>query len=241
MVSALAGVTDALLALASEVPCGGRGEIAAAVGALLSRHEEVAAGLTGADQAMDTIRADAEALIASLGANLGRDLRPDELDHLLGHGELWSSRLVAAAMVGIGLPAAWVDIRPILVTDDRFGRAAPCVPMIEGRARECIEPLLTGGVIPVTQGFIGATPDAVPTTLGRGGSDYTAALLGAGRPNGDACGSSERSAAPPVLNRMTLRWHLPRRLSAASRRTWQLGPTSRPFMTDCWLPAAAWT
>ena len=98
---------------------------------------------------------------------------------MVGHGELWSSRLVAAAMAGIGLPAAWVDIRTIMVTDDRFGRATPCVQVLNTRARECLGPLLDGRMIPVTQGFIGATPDAVPTTLGRGGSDFTAALLGA--------------------------------------------------------------
>jgi aspartate kinase len=86
---------------------------------------------------------------------------------------------VAAAMAGIGLPAAWVDIRTIMVTDDRFGRATPCVQILNTRARECLGPLLDGSMIPVTQGFIGATPDAVPTTLGRGGSDFTAALLGA--------------------------------------------------------------
>jgi aspartate kinase len=82
-------------------------------------------------------------------------------------------------MTGAGVGAAWVDIRPIVVTDDRFGRATPYVQVLNTRARDCLGPLLDNGVIPVTQGFIGATPDAVPTTLGRGGSDFTAALLGA--------------------------------------------------------------
>jgi aspartate kinase len=179
VVSALAGVTDALLALASVVHSGTREEIVAAVDALVTRHEAVAEGLPDADQAMATVRADAEALLNSVTPAAGRRLRPAEMDCLLGHGELWSSRLVAAAMVGVGLRAAWVDIRPIMVTDDRFGRATPHVAVLAAHARECLGPMLEGGLIPVTQGFIGATPDAVTTTLGRGGSDFTAALLGA--------------------------------------------------------------
>jgi aspartate kinase len=125
------------------------------------------------------VRADAELLRASLSAALGRRLRQAELDELAGHGELWSSRLVAGAMQGTSLRSAWADIRPIMVTDDRFGRATPYVQMVNNRARECLRPLLENELIPVTQGFIGATPDGLPTTLGRGGSDFTAALLGA--------------------------------------------------------------
>jgi aspartate kinase len=179
VVSALAGVTDGLLALASSAYTGTRDELTAAVEALVRRHETVAMELPNADDAISTLYADAEALLASLTAAAGRRLRPAELDHLVGHGELWSSRLVAAAMAGSGLRAAWVDIRPIMVTDDRFGRATPYVQVLNIRARDCLGPLLDDWVIPVTQGFIGATPDAVPTTLGRGGSDFTAALLGA--------------------------------------------------------------
>ncbi|HEY7612080.1 MAG TPA: lysine-sensitive aspartokinase 3 [Gemmatimonadales bacterium] len=179
VVSALAGVTDSLLRLASLTHDGTPDELAAAVHALVGRHEAVAERLSDAGPAMATVHADAEALLAALTCAVGRRLRPDEMDYLVGHGELWSSRLVAAAMAGVGLRAAWVDIRPIMVTDDRFGRATPHVPLLAARARECLGPMLEAGLIPVTQGFIGATPDAVPTTLGRGGSDFTAALLGA--------------------------------------------------------------
>jgi aspartate kinase len=104
---------------------------------------------------------------------------PAELDAIAGRGELWSSRLVAAALAGAGLEAAWVDIRPVMVTDDRFTRATPSVQVLNTRARESLRPLIDAGRIPVTQGFIGATATGVPTTLGRGGSDFTAALLGA--------------------------------------------------------------
>jgi aspartate kinase len=179
VVSALAGVTDALLALASTVYAGSRDDLTAAVELLVRRHEAVAMEIPDADQAMAIVLADAEALLACLAAAAGRRLRPAEVDHLVGHGELWSSLLVTAAMTGAGLPASWVDIRPIMVTDDRFGRATPWPEVLAARARECLGPLLEQGLIPVTQGFIGATAEAVPTTLGRGGSDFTAALLGA--------------------------------------------------------------
>ena len=179
VVSALAKVTDALLSLAAAVHAGDGAGVDAGVAALLERHEATAGELTGAGSAMAAIAEDAAALRRELGAVLGRMLRPAELDALAGRGELWSSRLVAAAVAGAGLDATWVDIRPIMVTDARFGRATPSMPALTARARECLRPLLDLGRVPITQGFIGATPDGTPTTLGRGGSDFTAALLGA--------------------------------------------------------------
>jgi aspartate kinase len=179
VVSALAGITDGLLGLAAPVHAGDAEALDGAIDALVRRHESVAGVLPGAEPAVETVRADAESLRSSLSAAFGRRLRPAEMDALAGHGELWSSRLVAGAMHGAGVPSAWADIRPIMVTDDRFGRATPYVQMLNNRARECLRPLLEDELIPVTQGFIGATADGVPTTLGRGGSDFTAALLGA--------------------------------------------------------------
>jgi aspartate kinase len=179
VVSAFAGVTDALLALGPVVHAGDLAAIDATLGALVERHEATAHELPGGADALSAIADDVIELRRELGAALGRMLRPAELDALAGRGELWSSRLVSAALEGAGLDVAWVDIRPIMVTDDRFGRATPNLAALAGRARECLRPLLQAGRIPVTQGFIGATADGRPTTLGRGGSDFTAALLGA--------------------------------------------------------------
>ena len=177
VVSALAKVTDTLLALAHQIESddGGDGIIAA----LLERHEQIAAALPGAAPAMEDIHADAAELRRELRARLNRATSPAELDAIAGRGELWSSRLVAGALVGAGLDAAWVDIRPIMITDGRFTRAMPYIQVVNKRARDCLRPLAEQGKIPVTQGFIGATATGVPTTLGRGGSDFTAALLGA--------------------------------------------------------------
>jgi aspartate kinase len=177
VVSALAKVTDTLLALAQQAETDDGTD--AAVTALLERHEQIAAALPGARSALEEIHADATELRRELRARLGRRISPAELDAVAGRGELWSSRLVAAALAGAGLDAAWVDIRPIMITDGRFTRAMPYIQVVTKRARDCLRPLAERGQVPVTQGFIGATATGVPTTLGRGGSDFTAALLGA--------------------------------------------------------------
>ena len=179
VVSALAKATDALLELAAVVTAGDAGRLEGAIDALVARHAATADALPGGASAMPAIVEDAVALREELGAALGHRLRPAELDALAGRGELWSSRLVAAALEGAGVAAEWIDIRPIMVTDDRHGRATPYTQVLGARARACLQPLAAAGRVPVTQGFIGATPDGVPTTLGRGGSDFTAALLGA--------------------------------------------------------------
>jgi aspartate kinase len=179
VISALAQVTDGLLALARQCGSGDGAAIAASVAALLERHASIARELPGCSAAIDSITADAADLSGKVGAARDRRLSPAELDSVAGRGELWSSRLVAAAMAGAGLDAAWVDIRPILITDARFGRATPYIQVLNKRARDQLKPLAEAGRIPVTQGFIGATANGEATTLGRGGSDFTAALLGA--------------------------------------------------------------
>jgi aspartate kinase len=179
VVSALARITDTLLNLARRAGMADEAELDAGVAALRERHEQVARGLPGTTAALDAISHDAAALRQELGCVRRRTATPAELDAVAGRGELWSSRLVAAALAGAGLDAAWVDIRPVMITDDRFGRATPDIQVLNTRARESLRPLNDAGRIPVTQGFIGATATGVATTLGRGGSDFTAALLGA--------------------------------------------------------------
>jgi aspartate kinase len=181
VVSALARVTDMLLGLARRAEAGNDAAVDDAVGALVERHEQIASQLPGGAAALEVITADAEALQRELGCIDRRRVTLAELDAIASRGELWSSRLVAAALAGAGIEAVWVDIRPILVTDDRFTRATPYLQVVNTRVRECLRPLAEEGKVPVTQGFIGATATGVPTTLGRGGSDFTAAILGAAR------------------------------------------------------------
>jgi aspartate kinase len=179
VVSALARVTDALLNLAKRAGMADEAELEAGLSALLQRHEQVARELPNGAAALEAISSDGAALRQELGCVRRRMATPAELDAIAGRGELWSSRLVAAALAGAGLEAVWTDIRPVMVTDDRFTRATPYIQVLNTRARESLRPMIDSGQIPVTQGFIGSTAKGVATTLGRGGSDFTAALLGA--------------------------------------------------------------
>jgi aspartate kinase len=178
VVSALAGITDGLLVLARLAEMGGSGFHDRLAG-LLDRHEGMARELPGAEAAMAFIRGDGDGLARELEALGGRRASPRELDAITGRGELWSSRLITSALCGAEVPAEWVDVRTIMVTDDRFGRATPYTQVMSVRARERLTPLLERAVVPVTQGFIGATATGIPTTLGRGGSDFSASLIGA--------------------------------------------------------------
>jgi aspartate kinase len=179
IVSALAGVTDALLGLARQAETEDAAALDQAVASLVDRHRHMAEALPGAPAALDLITADAEELRSELVRIEDRSATPAQLDAIASRGELWSSRLVAAALVGAEVDAAWVDVRPLMITDTRHTRATPYLQVVNQRARDCLKPLCESGRIPVTQGFIGSTASGAPTTLGRGGSDFTAALLGA--------------------------------------------------------------
>ncbi|MFZ5623574.1 MAG: lysine-sensitive aspartokinase 3 [Gemmatimonadota bacterium] len=179
VVSALSKVTDALLDLARPIAAGDEAGVLRALEALDQRHASVASALPGAERAMEPIRDDLAAIRQQALGSLGQALAPRHLDALAGFGELWSSLIVTMAMQGAGLPAVWCDVRPVMRTDDRFTRATPLTEHLPERARAEFGPLLEAGKIPVTQGFLGSTLDGIPTTLGRGGSDFTASLLGA--------------------------------------------------------------
>ncbi|HEX9081155.1 MAG TPA: lysine-sensitive aspartokinase 3 [Holophagaceae bacterium] len=108
------------------------------------------------------------------GVALLRELSPRSMDAIASLGERLSTRIFAER-VG----AAWVDARTVLRTDDSFGEALPNPVVLRNLAARHLSPLLGEGRAVVTQGYIGATEDGLTTTLGRGGSDYSAALLGA--------------------------------------------------------------
>jgi aspartate kinase len=97
----------------------------------------------------------------------------------VSYGELLSAEIVTAALRQHGIDGVHVDARDVIITDANFGRATADLPALTIRARERLGGAATAGRVPVMQGFVGATGDRIPTTLGRGGSDYTAALVGA--------------------------------------------------------------
>ncbi|NTU82803.1 MAG: aspartate kinase, partial [Chloroflexales bacterium] len=106
------------------------------------------------------------------------ELTPRALDLFSGLGERINARLIAAALRGAGLDAEAVDATGLIITDDRYGSASPLMEPTRERSRQRLLPLLERGAVPVVTGFIGATQAGVPTTLGRGGSDYSCAILG---------------------------------------------------------------
>jgi len=183
VVSALARVTDQLLEAGKAAARGHLGSALATVRNIYVRHEELADSLVdgSAYSTLDReLRGDfraLEALLHDLESSRQLDLKAQ--DQLLGFGECFSSRLVKEALCESGVNAAHVDARTCIVTDARHGQASPVWDVTEQRLQETVSPLLERGQVPVLGGFIASTSDGVPTTLGRGGSDFSAAIVGA--------------------------------------------------------------
>jgi aspartate kinase len=106
------------------------------------------------------------------------ELTPRALDAISGMGEQMAARILAAYLRQEGHPAEAIDATELIVTDDRYQAANPLMAETQTRVTERLRPLLVQQIIPIVTGFIGATPAGVTTTLGRGGSDYSAAILG---------------------------------------------------------------
>lgn len=176
--SAFSGVTDELHRIAQIASA--RGEYNEALESLYERHALVARNFLE-DRKLDAAIIDIRAVLARLGELLGgvavlQDLSRRSLDQILSCGELLSAPLLARILNVKGIEALHVDARTLVVTDDSFGAARCDEQATHARARAALS--ASKGVI-VTEGFIGATPAGVTTTLGRGGSDLSAILLGA--------------------------------------------------------------
>jgi aspartate kinase len=183
VVSAMSKVTDRLIETLRVAGDGDEGQAARLLGELLERHVTVAGALVRGP-ALDTLRQTLEAEFAALretvrGLAANREVPPAAHDQVVAAGELASSRIVAAAFTGQGVPAEWVDARQVLVTDHEHTAALPDMDATSRRTRERIGPLRDAGRVAVLGGFIGAAADGATTTLGRGGSDYSAAIFGA--------------------------------------------------------------
>jgi aspartate kinase len=182
VVSALAGVTDKLVALAQLAEDGASDQGAAEVQALLERHLSVAAAVTSTSRAnvLADVRRELDELNGMVHAlAVLREVSPRSRDAVHAVGEIVSSRIVAAAFADHGIASSWIDARTVLVTDAEHNAAAPDMMETCDRARERIAPLLADGKVVVLGGFIGATAAGITSTLGRGGSDYSAAIFGA--------------------------------------------------------------
>lgn len=184
VVSALGGATNQLLDLAQKAAGGELLVALQLIEQLRDRHlREAAALLEGSSESDDianeiSVSFDELAHLAEAFRTLGY-LTPRSLDTVAAVGELLSSQIVAAAFRHRGLPAVFVDARDVMKTNDFFTRAEPDTEEIERAAQQHLLPLVQRGQIPIMGGFVGSAPGRVTTTLGRGGSDYSASLVGA--------------------------------------------------------------
>ena len=184
VVSAMAKVTDTLLKMAQAAGAGDRETALGLSRSLRERHYNTAGELLGTGvftQFHSSLEAEFDALdellrgIAAVG-----ELTPRTTDHVAAYGELLSSRIVTEAFSARGLDASLVDSRDCLVTDATHTRAVPIIDETNEQLALKVKPLLDSQRVPVMGGFIGSTRNGVTTTIGRGGSDFSAAIVGAG-------------------------------------------------------------
>jgi aspartate kinase len=183
VVSAMAKVTDQLLRAAADASTGDRVGALAISDRLRLRHIETATALVSNldDRAvlLAVIEQKFDALNEILrGLSAILELTPRISDLIVSYGERLSSRIVAAAFHELGINAAHVDAREVVITDSQFQKAVPQDALIEKRAAEKLRPLTNQGKVPVMGGFIASNETGITTTLGRGGSDFTGALIG---------------------------------------------------------------
>lgn len=181
--SALAGVTDALLAAFETAKSGDSSGAFSSLGEHFKRHDEVSSELLD-DQRKKAFGAEldlAKEELSSLLMRVERRSLPLQMlkDAIVAYGEQLSSRLLTEVLKAEGLNARHVDARRLIVTDDEYGSAKPFWAETEELVRGDLESSVLQGEIPVMGGFIAANRSGETTTLGRGGSDYSAALVGA--------------------------------------------------------------
>jgi aspartate kinase len=182
VVSAMAKVTDLLLRAAASAAKGDRTGALAISSRLRARHRDTACALIKStecpsicnliEEKFDSL----DEILRGLAAIL--ELTPRISDLIVSYGERLSSRIIAAAFAEQGINASHLDARDVIITDSQFQKAAPIDALIEKRAAEHILPLLSEGKVPVMGGFIASNEEGITTTLGRGGSDFTGALVG---------------------------------------------------------------
>ena len=187
VVSAMSKVTDLLLETLRKAEAGDDGGIETNLKALETRHRECCFELL-ANQcdtgARSHAMADMQSLIADFrriahGMRMLGERPPRSVDEAIAIGERLSAVLIAAYLCCSGTPARAISGAEVIVTDSVFGNANPLMDETTKRAEAVLRPLLEQGILPIVTGFNGATMDGRPTTLGRGGSDFSASILAA--------------------------------------------------------------
>ncbi|MEM0342666.1 MAG: aspartate kinase [Thermoplasmata archaeon] len=183
--SAMQGVTDSLADISGHAGRGSKDRVREFMDGLHARHKKAAEGAIMDERILSATlnvidaRCDELRNILLGVAHIG-ELTPRSMDFVMGFGEKLSAPILAGVLEDLGMRArALAGGEAGIVTDDRFGEATPLMNVTTMQVKQTLGPLVDEGVIPVVSGFIAATQDGVQTTLGRGGSDYTASIIGA--------------------------------------------------------------
>ena len=181
--SALSGVTNLLLDSASKASQGDTTYYAIAIGELRVKHYMILEKLVPDINIKNRVMQEINNLIADFSnlcqaiAVIG-EASPRALDAVSGLGERMSVRVFAAVLESMGVDAQYVEATSLIITDDHFQNASPDMAATTIQTQKVLNELLSKGTIPIITGFISATPEGVTTTLGRGGSDFSAAIIG---------------------------------------------------------------
>ena len=184
VVSAMSGMTNRLIEAATQAEARNPGRVAEILEEVRQKHETTIRALIRSEAERDRVRRRINHLLEECGrwcdttAALG-ELTPRMRDSISSLGERLSVPLVAAALASCGLSSEPVEATDLIVTDSSFGSADPKKDLTAERCERRLRPLLRKGIIPIVTGFIGADEDGALTTLGRGGSDYSATIVGA--------------------------------------------------------------
>jgi aspartate kinase len=181
--SAFSGITD-LLIRGAKLSLKHDTEAGAIPDQILNRHRGVISEIFPKGRVKDHLLARAQGIVAELrtlymGVHYLEELTPRSLDAISAMGERLSYEIVAATLEQEGIRSIAIDARNVIVTDETFGRAVPLPELTEERVRSLVRTAVDAGRVPVLGGFIASTVEGVTTTLGRGGSDWSAALVGA--------------------------------------------------------------
>lgn len=188
--SAMSGVTDLLLKSAGLAAQGNIDALPDAEALLKEKHFSAAEALIKDEKLRENTKQEINSLIQMLVslckaiAVLG-EASPRAMDAVASLGERMSVHLLGAVVESAGVKAKAIESSEFVVTNSHFQSASPDFEVTTQRTRQCLNPLFEQGVVPVTTGFIGATPEGVVTTLGRGGSDYSAGIIGSVLPADD--------------------------------------------------------
>jgi aspartokinase/homoserine dehydrogenase 1 len=184
VVSAMSSVTNTLIAAAGKAATGDEAAAEALTRALQEKHHEAIGNLISDIESRRQLLSEIDALIERAanycrGCALLGELSPRALDVIAGTGERLTARMTAAVLREMGLRGAAFDATDLIVTDEVHGGARPLAGPTRKKTQAALLPLLEAGGIPVVTGYLAATAKGIPTTLGRGGSDYSATILGA--------------------------------------------------------------